>query len=44
MPGLLPLGAFGIMYWLLGKGVKATSILLGIALVGIFGVWIGVFG
>ncbi|AKO95139.1 PTS mannose transporter subunit IID [Priestia filamentosa] len=44
MPGLLPLGAFGIMYWLLGKGVKATSILLGIALVGICGVWIGVFG
>lgn len=44
MPGLLPLGAFGIIYWLLGKQVKATTILLGIAVVGILGAWIGVFG
>lgn len=44
VPGLLPLGAFGIIYWLLGKGVKATSILMGIALVGILGVWAGIFG
>uniref|UniRef100_UPI00406CF7BE PTS system mannose/fructose/sorbose family transporter subunit IID n=1 Tax=Heyndrickxia sp. FSL K6-6286 TaxID=2921510 RepID=UPI00406CF7BE len=44
MPGLLPLCAFGIIYWLLGKEVKATTILLGIAFVGILGAWIGVFG
>lgn len=44
MPGLLPLCAFGIIYWLLGKEVKATTILLGIAIVGILGAWIGVFG
>ncbi|MDA1477863.1 PTS system mannose/fructose/sorbose family transporter subunit IID [Bacillus changyiensis] len=44
MPGLLPLCAFGIIYWLLGKEVKATTILLGIAVVGILGAWIGVFG
>ncbi|MES1045394.1 PTS system mannose/fructose/sorbose family transporter subunit IID [Heyndrickxia oleronia] len=43
MPGLLPLCAFGIIYWLLGKEVKATTILLGIAIVGILGAWIGVF-
>jgi fructoselysine/glucoselysine PTS system EIID component len=44
MPGLLPLTAFGIIYWLLGKGVKATTILIGIALVGILGVWVGILG
>lgn len=44
MPGLLPLCSFGIIYWLLGKEVKATTILLGIAIVGILGAWIGVFG
>ncbi|MBS4535581.1 PTS system mannose/fructose/sorbose family transporter subunit IID [Clostridium sp. D2Q-14] len=43
MPKLLPLGAFAIVYWLLGKGIKATTILLGIALVGILGTWIGIF-
>ncbi|WP_417774562.1 PTS system mannose/fructose/sorbose family transporter subunit IID [Scopulibacillus cellulosilyticus] len=44
MPGLLPLCAFGIIYWLLGKGAKATSILIGIAVVSILGTWIGIFG
>jgi fructoselysine/glucoselysine PTS system EIID component len=44
MPGLLPLAAFGIIYWLLGKGFKATTILIGIALVGILGAWTGILG
>nr|WP_147675317.1 PTS system mannose/fructose/sorbose family transporter subunit IID [Numidum massiliense] len=44
MPGLLPLGAFWLIYWLLGKEVKATTILLGIAVVGILGAWLGVLG
>lgn len=44
MPGLLPLAAFWIIYWLLGKGVKATTILIGIALAGILGVWAGILG
>lgn len=44
MPGLLPLTAFWIIYWLLGKGVKATTILIGITIVGILGVWAGILG
>jgi fructoselysine/glucoselysine PTS system EIID component len=44
MPGLLPLASFGLIYWLLGKGVKATTILIGIAIVGILGVWAGILG
>ncbi len=43
MPGLLPLSAFGIIYWLLKREVKPTTILVGIAVVGILGAWIGVF-
>lgn len=43
MPGLLPLGAFGIIYWLLKKGIKTTTILIGIAVVGILGAWLGIF-
>lgn len=44
MPGLLPMAAFWVIYWLLGKGAKATTILIGIAVVGIFGVWAGILG
>ena len=44
MPGLLPLTAFGIIYWMLGKQWKATTILIGIAVVSILGVWAGIFG
>ncbi|MEH7106397.1 PTS system mannose/fructose/sorbose family transporter subunit IID [Bacillus sp. JJ1764] len=44
LPGILPLLSFGIIYWLLGKGAKATTILLGIAVVGIIGAWLGIFG
>ncbi|HHW8917468.1 PTS system mannose/fructose/sorbose family transporter subunit IID [Salmonella enterica subsp. enterica serovar Enteritidis] len=43
MPCLLPLISFAIVYWLLGKKVKPLTIIGGIALVGIFGSWIGLF-
>lgn len=44
MPGLLPLIAFGVIYWLLGKEFKATTILIGMAVVSILGAWVGIFG
>lgn len=43
MPGLLPLGAFGIVFYLLKKEVKPLMILGGMAVVGILGSWIGIF-
>ncbi|EPM2009461.1 PTS system mannose/fructose/sorbose family transporter subunit IID [Salmonella enterica subsp. enterica serovar Braenderup] len=43
MPCLLPLISFAIVYWLLGKKVKPLTIIGGIALVGVFGSWIGLF-
>lgn len=43
MPCLLPLMSFAIVYWLLGKKVKPLTIIGGIALVGIFGSWVGLF-
>ncbi|MCJ7843252.1 PTS system mannose/fructose/sorbose family transporter subunit IID [Lederbergia sp. NSJ-179] len=44
MPGLIPLGIFWILYWLLGKGVKTTTLLIGIFVVGILFTFLGVFG
>lgn len=43
MPGLLPLGAFGIIYWLLNKGAKPLVIIAGIAVISILGAWVGIF-
>ena len=43
MPGILQLGIFGIVYYLLGKKVKPLTILLGMAIVGILGSFIGIF-
>ena len=43
MPGILQLGAFGVVYYLLGKKVKPLAILLGMAIVGIIGSFIGIF-
>jgi fructoselysine/glucoselysine PTS system EIID component len=43
MPGLLPLGAFWIIYWLLGRNVKTTTILLGIFVVGIIAAGLNIF-
>ncbi len=42
MPGLLPLGVFGIMYYLLGKDVKTTTILICLIITSIIGVFFGV--
>lgn len=42
-PGLLPLAAFGIVYYLLKKGAKPVPILLGITAVSIFGALVGLF-
>ncbi|MFD2211426.1 PTS system mannose/fructose/sorbose family transporter subunit IID [Virgibacillus halophilus] len=44
MPGLIPLGIFWVIYWLLGKGYKTTTLLLGIFVIGILFTWVGVFG
>ncbi|MEK4298187.1 PTS system mannose/fructose/sorbose family transporter subunit IID [Oceanobacillus sp. FSL W8-0428] len=43
MPQLLPLAAFGIVFYLLKKEVKPLSIIGGMAVVGILGAWIGIF-
>jgi len=43
MPGILQLGIFGIVYYLLGKKIKPLTILLGMAIVGILGSFIGIF-
>ncbi len=42
-PGLLPLAAFGIVFYLLKKGAKPVPILLGITVVSILGSLIGIF-
>lgn len=42
-PKLLPLAAFGIVFYLLKKDVKPLTILGGMAVVGILGAWIGIF-
>lgn len=42
-PGLLPLAAFGIVYYLLKKGAKPVPILLGITAVSILGALVGIF-
>ncbi|WP_349763287.1 PTS system mannose/fructose/sorbose family transporter subunit IID [Fusobacterium sp. SYSU M8D902] len=43
MPGILPLATFGAVYYLLGKNVKPLTILLGMAIFGILGSFIGIF-
>lgn len=35
MPALLPLGITGLVYYLLGKGVKATHVILGLIVIGV---------
>lgn len=42
MPGLLPAILFGIMYWLLGKKVKTTTILIAVMVICIILSGIGV--
>lgn len=43
VPRILSLGAFGAVFYLLKKGVKALTILLGLAVFGILGSLIGIF-
>ena len=43
MPGLLPVAAFGIMYWLLGKNVKTTTILIWLIVLCCLGTFVGLF-
>ena len=43
MPDILSLGIFGLVYWLLKKETKATTILLGIIVVSIAGSAVGIF-
>lgn len=42
MPAFLPLCMFGIMYWLLGKNIKTTTILIFVIILSCLGVWLGV--
>lgn len=43
MPDILSLGIFVLVYWLLKKGTKATTILFGIIVVSIVGSAAGIF-
>lgn len=43
MPGMLPLAAFWLIYWLLGRNVKTTTILIGIFVFSILAAWLGIF-
>ncbi|WP_425319440.1 PTS system mannose/fructose/sorbose family transporter subunit IID [Enterococcus thailandicus] len=43
VPQILSLGTFGVVFYLLKKEVKALTILLGLAIFGIFGSWVGFF-
>lgn len=42
MPCLLPLLSFGIMYWLLGKNVKTTTILVFLIIIACIGTFFGI--
>lgn len=42
MPALLPAAAFGIMYWLIGKKVKTTTILLILVVISCIGTYFGI--
>lgn len=44
MPGLLPLGFTFFVYWLLGKNVKTTTILVICAVIGLLGALFGFLG
>lgn len=43
VPHILSLGAFGAVFYLLKKEVKPLMILIGLAIFGIAGSWIGIF-
>ena len=42
MPCLLPFLCFGIMYWLLGKNIKSTTILVFLIVISCIGTYFGI--
>lgn len=42
MPGMLGLGCMGIYYWLLGKKIHPSLLILGTMVVGVVGVYLGI--
>lgn len=42
MPSLLPIGVTFLIYWLLGKKIKTTWLLMGIIIVSIIFAWLGI--
>ena len=42
MPGMLGLGCMGIYYWLLGKKIHPSFLILGTMVVGVIGVYLGI--
>lgn len=42
MPGMLGLGCMGIYYWLLGKKIHPSLLILGTMVVGVIGVYLGI--
>ena len=43
MPGMLGLGCMGIYYWLLGKKIHPSLLILGTMVIGVIGVYLGIF-
>lgn len=43
VPGILPLAAFGLVYFFIKKGKKPVPILISIAVLSILGAWVGIF-
>ncbi len=43
MPGMLGLGFMGIYYWLLGKKIHPSILILGTMVIGVVGVYLGIF-
>lgn len=44
MPAFLPLVLFALMYWVLGKKIKTTTVLVVVMVLSCFGVWLGILG
>ena len=42
VPGLVPLGIFGLVYWALKKGMKPLILTFLLMIIGILGAWLGI--
>ena len=42
VPGLVPLGIFGLVYWALKKGMKPLTLTFLLMIIGILGAWLGI--